>query len=66
MDKLTCMLDIYKECKRYLNLTSNGIIAANIKEHMEQDQWDTFNTGSELCGKTLYFLKDIYVIVNID
>ncbi|XP_060594307.1 uncharacterized protein LOC132748712 [Ruditapes philippinarum] len=50
MDKLTCMIDIYKECKPYLNLTSNGIIAANIRDHMVNDNWDMFSTGTELCG----------------
>ncbi|XP_053400887.1 uncharacterized protein LOC128557520 [Mercenaria mercenaria] len=43
------MINIYKECKEYLNVTSNGIIAANIRQHMVDDMWDTFSTGSELC-----------------
>lgn len=46
------MLEVYRECKPYLNLTNNQNIATNIKALMVEDHWDTFSSGSQLCGKT--------------
>lgn len=58
-DHLTCMLELYRECKPYVNLTDNNNIATNIKVLMEENKWETFKTGAELCdcyeGKACYF-----------
>lgn len=50
-NNLTCMIQAYryKECHNYFNLTANTIINTNIKILMLKNQWETFDSGSELC-----------------